>query len=72
MMRNSEIIAKRLVEQSEKEMKDFAKRYPKDIGRLYNSYKVLKTQSVWTDEFLKGYLSCIGDLIIIKRGHWAD
>lgn len=61
---------KKLEEDSIKELEEFAKKYPKDIGRLYDSYKTLLKQEYWTNDFLKGYLSTIYDLIIIKKKHW--
>jgi len=59
------------------EVEKFAKKYPKDIGRLYDSYLKLKEQKKTAlqscnDDFLSGYLSAISDLIIIKKGHWGD
>lgn len=52
-------------------VEEFAKKYPKDIGRLYESYKTLKTQKK-SEDYLNGYLGTISDLIIIKQGHWGD
>lgn len=61
-----------LIDSAEKEMEDFAIKYPDDIGRLYTSYKTLYKQTeAWEKPFLNGYLSAISDLIIIKKGHWA-
>lgn len=62
---------------SEKEFEEYSIKYPEDIGRLYNSYKALCLQkngekNYWSEEFLKGYLSTITDLIIIKKGHWGN
>lgn len=62
-------ILKKIEEAAKKEMEEFALKYPKDIGLLYSSYTELLKQN-WSEEFLKGYLSCISDLIIIKKGHW--
>jgi len=60
-----------IVKHGEAELEKFARDYPNDIGRLYESYKKLKTQS-WSEDFLRGYLGAITDLIIIKKGHWGD
>jgi hypothetical protein len=38
-----------------------------DIKILFDDYKKLKEQPRWTEEFLDGYLSCISDLIIVKK-----
>lgn len=38
-----------------------------DLKLLLEYYKTLTTQKTWSEEFLKGYLSCISDLAIIKR-----
>lgn len=62
---------KKLEESGIKKIEEFAINYPNDIGRLYNSYKILQTQSRWSKEFLDGYLSTINDLILIKQGHWG-
>lgn len=39
----------------------------KDVRLLLDSYHTLKTQQRWPDQFLEGYLSCIGDLIFTKK-----
>lgn len=78
-MESSQVL-KNIIDQSIKEMEEFAKKYPKDIGKLYKSYKRLKDQKrfddetlpFWADDILTGYLLCIGDLIIIKKGHWGQ
>lgn len=63
---------KKLEEKAIKEMEEFALKYPEDIGCLYDSYKVLITQtSTWEKPFLEGYLACISDLIILKKGRWV-
>ena len=59
------------------DVEKFAKKYPEDIGRLYDSYLKLKEQKKTVfqssnDDFLSGYLATISDLIIIKKGHWGD
>lgn len=59
-------------EHDRKRFEEFASKFPEDIGRLYASYKVLKTQDRWTPEYLNGYLAVISDLIIIKEGHWGS
>lgn len=63
---------KKLEESSIKELEDFAKKYPKDIGCLYESYKTLLNQTRWSKDFLDGYLAAISDLIIIKKDHWGE
>ncbi len=63
-------IIKNLIAAEEAELKEFADKYPDDIGKLYTSYKKLKIQNL-SEDFLKGYLAVIHDLIIIKKGHWA-
>lgn len=56
-----------------KHYKEFSEKYPEDVGLLYNSYiNELTKQEHFSEEFLKGYLSCISDLIIIKKGHWGN
>lgn len=63
---------KKLEESALKEMEEFAQKYPKDIGCLYDSYKVLITQTkTWEKPFLEGYLACVSDLIILKKGLWV-
>jgi hypothetical protein len=61
---------KKLEDTSTKELEEFSKKYPEDIGRLYDSYKTLQTQT-WSKDFLNGYLSAISDLIIIKKEYWG-
>lgn len=53
------------------EVEEYANMYPKDVGRLYESYKTLKKQGR-DHKYLDGYLGAISDLVIIKKGHWAD
>ncbi len=63
-------IVKNLINAEEAELKEYGDKYPDDIGKLYDSYKKLKTQD-WSEDFLNGYLAVIHNLIIIKKGHWA-
>ena len=49
-----------------KRFEEAAEKYP-DIKLLWNDYHTLKGQARWSEEFLDGYLSCISDLIIIKK-----
>ena len=43
-----------------------ADKYP-DIKILWDDYNKLKGQAQWGEKFLEGYLSCISDLILIKK-----
>lgn len=66
-------IIKILEEHSVKYYKQYSEKYLEDVGLLYNSYiNELIKQENWSEEFLKGYLSCISDLIIIKKGYWGS
>lgn len=67
---NTKKIIKALEKQAIKEYNHYAKKYPKDIGLLYDSYKALKKQE-FSSDFLEGYLATISDLIIIRKGHWG-
>lgn len=49
-----------------KRFEEAAEKYP-DIKMLWGDYNKLKTQPQWPEEFLNGYLSCISDLIIVKK-----
>lgn len=49
-----------------KRFEEAAAQYP-DIKILLEDYERLKGQARWSAEFLDGYLSCISDLIIIKK-----
>ncbi len=60
---------KKLEEDTIKRFEEAAIKWPNDIGLLYDSYISLKEQS-WSEDFLKGYLATISDLIIIKEKHW--
>ena len=51
------------------EMKRFdeaSEKYP-DIKILLDDYEQLIMEPGWSEEFLKGYLSCISDLVIVKK-----
>lgn len=62
----------RMAKRFDKEMQEFAEKYPLDIGRLYDSYLKIRDQNMFSSEFRQGYLGAISDLIIIKQGHWGD
>ncbi len=49
-----------------KKIEEAAKLYP-DIKILWDDYNILVKEPRWTAEFLDGYLSCISDLIIVKK-----
>jgi hypothetical protein len=49
-----------------KRFEEAAAKYP-DIKILLEDYERLKAQPNWSAEFLDGYLSCISDLIIVKK-----
>jgi len=66
----NEDILKRIEQEGFNELEKYAREYPEDIGRLYDSYKELSTQK-WFNGNLQGYLFCINDLIIIKKGLWG-
>ena len=56
----------KMEEASIKRLEDASEKYP-DIKLLFDAYKKLQTQEIWSEEFLKGYLSCISDLVFIKK-----
>ena len=58
-----------LIEGEKKEIEEFAKKYPKDIGRLYSSYKQMQSKKDKSKVHLHGYYAAICDLIIIKKGY---
>ena len=49
----------------EKRLEEAANEHP-DIKILLDSYNKIKTQE-WSKDFLDGYMSCISDLIYVKR-----
>lgn len=57
---------KQLEDSSKKRFEEAAENYP-DIKILWEDYHKLVGQATWTTEFLDGYLSCISDLIMIKK-----
>lgn len=48
-----------------KELETLAKKH-KDIRALLETYKNIKEQETFSEEFLKGYISCISDLRYVK------
>ena len=48
-----------------KQIEETAKKH-KDVDIILQDYKKLKEQK-WSDEFLKGYVSCLSDLCLIKK-----
>ena len=54
-------------ESFKKTLQEAADKYP-DVAILLSDYnKISKQEGKWTKEFLDGYLSCISDLIIVKK-----
>ena len=49
----------------ERELQDSANKHP-DIKDLLSEYNAISKQK-WSEDFLKGYMACISDLMIIKK-----
>lgn len=56
---------KQLEESANKELNELAQKHP-DLKILLDDYNKLLTQK-WSKDFLKGYISCINDLSLIKK-----
>ena len=63
---NKEERIKQLNASFDKRMEEEAKKHP-DIKILLDSYKKIKKDSKFSKEFLDGYLSCISDLVYVKK-----